>query len=519
MTLPVKTLPVNPWYPLNPLVPIEPLVPTESAVPINLPTCDPEDPEVRFIEKNDEWAYINDPTYRVFCVYPGDYTGRGTIRITSDGEPENERWIRLYDPQAPDDKTTLPVAVDDTRRAIIKNFEFGSEGDPANDWIVDRITKRGSSAIFISEGSERIIMNRMLMELGEGFLLMLQNTKDVTLQNSVLRQTELVPYTDRHCINITQSHQGVRITNNEIYDCAGDGIQFGPDAAGGAFIYNNDIYVTPSLYSDCLGNLDPNGSCACAENAIDMKGPGGRVFPLAENEWVRFEHNRVWGFRPTDINCGGTGSPGQSVTIGSGAENHVNFIEIKNNIIMDGPSGVEIGMATVDHISITGNLIYGIKQFQPDLYYGAITCLSGDSVEIYLNTIINTAYWLRIGPNADHNDVRCNLAINGNARPFASEIYGEESIADYNFFYNTGDFTTEGGQNHDLVFDTAADAMNEEYCFYRRQWTGPELVCIPNARSTATSPHHYACDPLLGQRNGIGVSNDTVEIFSNLLAR
>ena len=475
---------------------------------IELPTCDQANPEVRFIEKNEDWADINEPSYRVFCVLPGDYTDLGTIYITADGEDGNERWIRLYDPQAPNDESTHPVDVDDTRRAIVERFNFGHEGDPATNWFVDRITKRGGSLV-VWKGSERIVLNRLLMEHGHQALFAVLNAKDATLQNSVLRQTEIVPNADRHCIIIGQNSHGTQIINNEIYDCAGDGIQFGPNSGGGAVILNNDIYLTPVMYSDCQGNLDPNGSCACAENAIDLKGPGEAVrpFPLPEKDWVQIKHNIIWGFRPTDSSCGGTGSPGQSVSIGSGADNYVSYVLIRDNIIMDGPSGIEIGLATVDHISIISNIIYGMTKNLPDSYYGAITNLGGDAIEIYLNTIINATYWLRIGPNADQNDVLCNIAIDGNARPFSSEMYDDVSVVDYNFFYNTVEYTTEGLQNHDLVFNLVTDAKHSDYCFYRSQWTGPLQVCIPYSLATVESPHHNACDSNIGQRTGIGVSD------------
>lgn len=479
------------------------------AHPINLPACDPADPEVRFIKENGDWADINNPSYRVYCVHPGDYTDQKTIRITADGEPGNERWIRLYNPLTPNDDSTHPVSVDDTRRAIVARFEFGYEGNSANNWFVDRITKRGTYAHTVHEGSARVIFNRMLLERGDDTLFYVSNAKYVTLQNSVLRQTMVVPNADRHCINIDGNHHGVRIINNEIYDCAGDGVQFGPSATGGASVFNNDIYITPALYSDCQGNLDPNGSCACAENAIDMKGPGGRLSPLPEQEWVRIERNRIWGFRPTDTSCGGTGSSGQSIAIGSGVDNQVNFALIRDNIIMDGSSGVEIGLATVDHISIIGNLIYGMTKNHPDNYSGSITNLSGDAVDVYLNTIIDATYWFRTGPNADKNDVRCNIAIDGNDVPFPGVGYDDVSVVDYNFFYNTGEYTTEGSQNHDLVFDSSAEALHGEYCFDRRQWTGQEQLCIPYGLATAASPHYNACDLELGQQTGIGVSDET----------
>lgn len=478
-------------------------------VPIVLPGCEGDD--VRIIDDNEDWSDINSPDFRVFCVHPGDYRDAGVIRLTADGSSGAERWIRLYDPAAPDDETTHPVRVEDAGRAIISQLQMGEEGDPAGFWIVDRLTVRDGSGVQVYYESHDNVMNRMLVEQCRGHMVTFGSGADGNvLQNSVVRDTEIIPDTDRTCINLAASQTHTRIVSSEIYNCAADGIQFSPNS-GPAVVADNDIYLTPALYSDCSGNLTESGLCACAENAIDFKAPRDRLWPQAEEAWAVIVGNRLWGFRNADPACGSTGAPGVAVQVGSGAENAVDFVLIRGNIVMDSEHGIGLGVAEVKYISIVGNLLYDIGISPTDDRIPALSCIGKDYVEVYLNTVVDCPYWFRNGPEADYNDVRCNVAIDSGGRPYGVE-WGTESTADYNFFYNTDPYATET-PDHSLVFETAGEAAHETYCFQRRKWTGPEEFCIPDGAPTDASPHRLACDPDLGSRTGIGVNDGTGDFF------
>lgn len=476
-------------------------------VPIELPSCAPA-PDVRIISTDADWDDINDPALRVFCVQPGDYSAYGDIQITADGALGAERWIRWYDPDATSDTTTHPVNMAEAERAVVLHLRIGLEGNAADHWRIDRLTVRGAPwGNLISFGSSYNVLNRLLVEGGQSHQVTFANgATDNVLQNSVVRRTERVPDADRTCVNLAGGQVGTRIVANEIYDCAGDGIQFSPNTGYG-YVENNDIYLTPALYSDCQGQLTTTGDCACAENAIDFKSPRDRQWPLAPEEWVRIERNRLWGFRPTDVNCGGTGSPGTAVAIGSGADNAVDFVLIRDNIIMDSPGAVAVGVAPVRHVSIIGNLLYDLTHARADDYQGALTNGGDDQIEFYLNTVVDSRYWFRNGPNADDNDLRCNIAIRSNGRPFGVD-WGTGSTADFNFFYDTDPYTTES-PSHDISHPTAQDAAHEQLCFERRRLTDPEIYCIDHGRPTPASPHWNACDPGLGSRTGIGVDDTT----------
>jgi hypothetical protein len=477
-------------------------------VPIDLPSCAPA-ADVRIITTDADWDDINDPAIRVFCVHPGDYRAYGDIRLTADGTAGAERWIRWYDPDAADDTTTHPVNMTEQDRAVVLHLRVGLDGDAADHWRIDRLTVRGAPwGNLVSFGSSNNVLNRLLVEEGQSHqVTFADGATDNTLQNSVVRHTERVPDADRTCVNLAGGQIGTRIVANEIYDCAGDGIQFSPNTGYG-YVENNDIYLTSDLYSDCSGNLSDSGLCACAENAIDFKSPRDRQWPLAEAEWVRIERNRMWGFRPTDSACGGTGSPGTAVAIGSGDTNAVDFVLLRDNIIMDSPGGVAIGVAPVRNISIIGNLLYDLTHARTDDYQGALTNGGDDHIEFYLNTVIDSRHWFRNGPAADENDLRCNIAIGSGGRPFSSVEWGTNSTADYNFFYDTDPYTTED-PSHDISLPTAAEAAHEPLCFERKRLTAPETYCIEHGKPTAASPHWNACDDDLGSRADIGVDDAT----------
>ena len=107
---------------------------------------------------------------------------------------------------------------------------------------------------------------------------------DVTIQNSTFKDVKPKPRKDRHCIFVQARAHRVKILNNTIFDCAGDGIQVAPNASGpqNALIADNHLYITDKM-------IRPDGR-ACAEGALDFKGGRGVV--------VR--NNTMHGFRPTD---------------------------------------------------------------------------------------------------------------------------------------------------------------------------------------------------------------------------
>ena len=477
------------------------------AVALSVPSCQGSD--VMHIYQASQLALINDAPARVFCVYPGDYSEAGEIQLTADGTESAPRWILWYDPNNSTDQTH-PVKLNVGNEALIVGLRFGISGNPANHWIVHRVTVRSGQVQFRNGSSNNVLSNMLIEQPGDGNAVTItENSDNNVIQYTVIRDTKKMPGKDNHCIGLS-TQKNTQILSNEIYDCAGDSIQ-SFSSSGPYVVRDNDIYITPEMYTNCAGVLTESGDCACAENAIDFKGPGGRSFPLTEDQWVKIENNRIWGFRPSDAACATTGSRGESIQIGSGDTNQVDFVLVKNNAIWDGVTAVAVGVATVNNVSVQGNFIAGMTHGKAEHKQAAIQNISGDTFEMYSNIIASSDYWFRNKQNAERNDVRCNVLIDSNDRPF-QDSWAADSQADYNFFYNTTEYGTET-PDHNLVFPAASDAQHSDLRIERKRLTGPEVAFLPFGVVSSQSPQAFACDPFIGQRLGIGV-DDT---FGNAL--
>jgi Right handed beta helix region len=180
----------------------------------------------------------------------------------------------------------------------------------ASDVIVDgiHVNGRGDAGYSrVEASSSRITINNSLFENVANMILYVRGAQDVTVQNSIFRDTIPEPHHDRHCIFVGTGSHRLKILNNIIYDCAGDGLQIAPGGTGprDTVIADNHLYLSPKL-------IQPDGR-ACAENGFDFKG-GSRV--LVKN-------NVLYGFRPTDRTCGGSGSQGSAMIFHVEANNYV----------------------------------------------------------------------------------------------------------------------------------------------------------------------------------------------------
>ncbi len=463
-------------------------------VPLTPPDCNSADSTVRFIQTAADWDDINDPAYRIFCVHPGDYTDVGTIQLQEDGSAGQERWIRYYDPNNPTDERH-PVQRNEDERAVIEALRF----DDGDYWIVRELTVRGDwTVVMLENGADHNVVDRMLVERSR--IQIRDGSDDNTIQNSVIRDAPMVPSGDRVCMLLSGAStgpdvavHGTRIVNNEIIDCT-DSIQlYRPDGSshdidfGGTVIDENDLYLTAAVYSDCSGNLDPQGDCACAENAVDIKAAG-----TGSDNIVQVSNNRMWGWQRTDTDCGGTGSWGDAVVVHQGAQ----YSLFQSNIVWDSARGLTFAN---DHHSVVDNVVAQIDNPVDD--QGFAILLMGPSSEAYRNVVVDAHAWGQV--EGDDGDWRCNTLIaagQGRGTP------GSGLVADYNFYYGSEQLALPG--DHDIVHDQAADAQHTELCFLAKRWTGPEEICLVNAAPTPSSPHADACDPNLGSRAGVGVHDE-----------
>jgi len=417
-----------------------------------------------------DWSKLNDPNYSVICLAPGDYTSKGTITLSASGTSNAKRWLRYYTTGT--DNGEHPV--DMSARAIVKQINI-----PGSHWVVHRISVDGSDWENYITGTDNVLDKLLVENTHHNAIDFASNAHRNSIQNSVVRNVLPTPNLDSSCVAKGDA-KSIYVVNNELYNCT-DGVQ-APQGAydgGDLIIENNDIYATASYYS--------GSNYSCAENAIDLK-HGGTPSML-----TRVINNRVWGMKWNDTNCGGTGAAGEAIVIHEDG-GPSDYVLVQNNIIFDSFYGVTSPNAGSDHVSIIGNIIFNISD--PTGTSVAIGIDKSDRWEVYLNTIINSGGAFTTGTNTD---LRCNLVINSPANGYI----GSGTQIAYNAFYNSPTSYTGNA----IVQPSATAAQTVQHSFWRKLHTGPEQIQIPNAKSSNASPHYKSCDPNLGARPDIGVSN------------
>lgn len=460
------------------------------AVPIDLPSCESA-PDVRHIRTVTDFRDVNQPEYRIFCVHPGDYSAAGVVTLTTDGTAAEPRWIRWHDPDTPSDTTTHPAKMNAERRATIRQLILGDSrtGDPANHWIIDRLTVSGftDGGNALEADSSDNILNRLLIEDGQKTFVTFRRGRDNVLQYGVLRNARPVPHTDTSLVYLSESGH-TSILYNEMYNATGSVIQQGPLSVSDHVIAGNEMYATPDYYTDCRGNRRRDGLCSCTEMGFVAKGAA------FSDRWLRFENNVLFGFRPTDATCGGTGSSGAAVDLGSGG-NLVRNILMTGNVIFDSALGIYLG-EKVDHVVVTDNVLYGITQLTaaPGTLPGSgVSFTYASDLVFRFNTIAATNISLRgASPSARRQDIQCN-AILGDSQRKITHYWSNDSVVDHNYFFAAAPFYSLKPQGT-RTFTTLEESATADLCLTTRRHTGPEVKCLPKVVMTETSPH-YRCLP------------------------
>ena len=473
----------------------EPMGRSAHEVTVELPPCDPANPAVAIIRSNQGWAALSDPAKRVFCVAPGDYSAAGPIRLVSvSGSAAEPRVIRRLESEL------HPVDQAQEDRVVIQALSLKR----ADHWIIDGLTIQDSPPYtnWVQDSSHNVL-NRLLVERSQGPF----DIKSIdgisahnVLQNSVLRENAVIPGRDVNCLNLRAPQQpglearGNKVLNNEIYDCT-DALQLQIQESGvptgtmpGTIIDENDFYLTSAMYSDCEGNMDPQGACACAEVGLDLK-IGGSGRGLADA--VVVTNNRMWGFRPTGT-CGGSGQNGEIVSV-SGT---VKYVLIRGNVLFDAGRGIHLANAA-SHVSIIGNTIVDIRGGR----YETLGIGLGPYSEAHGNTVsrVDGPWAVVVGPA----ELRCNVVLDSGG---AVTRETGTPVADYNAYYGTPPYSRPGA--NDIVKSNAADSGNERYCVWTRRWTGPKRVCFPRVAPTPGSPHAEFCDSWTGSAVGMSIVDE-----------
>lgn len=483
---------------------------------ISLPKCDTSKSDVKIISSNSDWSDINSSKYRVYCVKPGNYTGVGQIVVTQSGSSSSKRYMIYY---SDGDAGKSPWKLSADERATVNALSFEGAGW----WVVDRITATnsnykisGKKLLDVVNKSNDIVFNRLLLEKNNDALFRItEGARDITLQNSVLRHTKLSNNKLYNCIYLAArdaagSTVHPHIVNNEIYDCPVDGVQInsvtkktGPQVGFDGMVFeNNDIYITPDLYTDGKGNLDRNGPYACAENAIDIKIT--RVQP--GEELTRVIHNRLWGYRTAEPDtgiCDPNGSPAApAIAI---HHTYTDYILFKDNIILDSENGIYIAKPGPNNLSFIGNLFYDVANKKNPR--GAMIFQRGSNIEAYYNVVVGPSTYLEGG--ASKIDMRNNTLVNsGNWK--SPDFSSSGSSVRNNAYFNTKVYNGDADKGNNLVKSSASESRNSQFCFYRKRLTNPEQICVPYVIPSTNSPQTGIFDTDIGSLSGYGIDNAKV---------
>ncbi len=475
---------------------------------ITLPGCDPADPLVRVIQSDADWADINDPAWRVFCVEPGDYRGLGRIEITTSGEPSAVRVLRYHNP-AESGEETHPVAMADNDRAVVQKLRLVD----ADYWVLDRLAilnndleeAEANTTLEIGFGASNNVVQRTLIEGGLVGVQFIRESNENVLQRNVVRDTMLV-YKDALCIMLTASGEpdlqitGNRIVSNELYNCtAGVQLHINDGSLGttfpGTVLANNDAYLTEERYTDCHGNMDPKGNCAAGEFGLVIKGGGTSA---AAEDRVTLIRNRIWGWKKSDLTgLASSGSAGTGLVACCYPSPYVLF---ESNLVTH--TGEGMTTAHSDYTTVIDNVIahtYSDYDGSGEVLYAA-----GERVEFYRNIFLNgveTGNFV-----STDQDFRCNTLIG--MQKAASVSDGITVTADYNSYFGVSSPALAGPS--DLAFSDPSDTKNEPFCYERRIITGPETHCIDGLQPTHDSPHLDHCDPELGSIPGVGLDDELI---------
>jgi hypothetical protein len=363
-------------------------------IPVNLPACDADNPKVLLIDEVTNFSQINSPDKTIFCVMAGNYDA--LLRITISGTATEPRYIRHLNP------TTHPALMPEADRAVIRGINFlGSDY-----WVVDSITVRQTDGVTKEQirmlprdgGSDHIMLNKLLVEDGGGAGMIAMGGHDLTVQDSVIRNSFVTPNKDDNGV-VFRGHNN-KLIGNEIYNHAGDSILvigIGGEDNQGAVIADNELYITPDYRTDGQGNFSPLGEWLCGENATDFKGGGTEASPLI------YTGNRVWGFdRNDDHACVSGGGGEYPISIHFNAR----YIEMEDNIFYNNLTSIIFTAPEPHHITFQNNLF-------SDMEY----VVSAPHHKTHTNKYIdNFLHDIRVGmfyeePDEVNNEISGNIAL------------------------------------------------------------------------------------------------------------
>jgi len=471
------------------------------------PDCTSSAGNILQIDESSDWNQINSSSYRIFCVHPGDYRGwsgssGAVLNLTADGTSSAPRWIVLYDPAVPANRTH-PALLDESDRAIMPQFSIRG-GDH---WQIVRMTVRGykcdSSGACPGEvvGTTGTRFSHMLIEDGRksAFPEVIHGNGDYIFQYNVHRNVEpdSLGQTDRVAFYFDEcAAQPCVMVRNEIINPASDGVQVaGEKYAGGLRIDENEFYITDARRTNCAGVPDSSGACASNEVMIVFKDP--RIEPVSASYVTNNVIHDSYDLDASSCCSQTVNVPAPAIIIGSDPHGPLTNVIIENNVIYHSSGGIVFRYDSngngAKFLQVRRNLLSDVRSMA-----GTETALSTwegpghietRNVIVDADSFIGTSAYL--GAYKTHH---CNVAIDGGG--INPEFPNSGGSWRDNYAYGNSKSASESVYKDTGYADAGvrADARHDSLCVVSSFITRPTRFCIADGKVTSLSPH-VNCTP------------------------
>ena len=476
---------------------------------VNLPSCDGAD--ALRISTAAGLSQINNSSYRVFCIAPGDYRSHGLLAISGTGGTESApKVIRFESSEFADSDEIFTADLSKLARMPALDIRNTSH------WVVNRLAWEGTSGMPIRmSGATDIVIDRIRLVNNSRGIEFQHGTNDSYLQNSYIGNQIIPQYSgnDGVCVAMIGHYRQVslggtinydypvvakdnHIVNNEIFNC-NDGFQivWMPQYSNhadfqGTILAGNDIYIDNTRRTNCSGSLSWNGDCAYTENAMDFKAAS-----LNGSNPVEVFDNRMWGWRKTDSTYNGpANSWGTAVSTHYSSMKNLHVYE---NVIWDVGAGVGFTRGSNNSVvrdniiaNVTGvgvNNGVAIMTYSDSYDYFNSTYAYGNvkNMTVERNHVINSdGAWL--STSAANSNFECNVVSNGSW----TATSGDWSVglsAGQNTYFGTNSGSLSQGS--DAVHSAGTSNMGQ-LCFDTKKASisGGEEVCISGVLHTPSTP-------------------------------
>jgi len=346
----------------------------------------------------------------------------------------------------------------------LERFHFAK----ASHWVLHGLTFRGQARekggkrggwynIFANESNNNTLNFCLIEQVIHGNAVRIFNSSHNTIQNCVIRDKIEGFRGDNIGVTVYASEgrkaRNNHILDNEIYNVT-DGVQLvyqvevGKNAPitgeiPGTIIDNNDLYITPKLYTQKNGE-----ELACAEDGIDIK--------VGTNSTRQEDKLLV-------------------------TNNRTKNILIENNVIFDVARGISIASGhekykneRVENITVRNNIFYDIQETAAGAGNAVVTYAD---VLVESNTIKNTKNYLRV-PSTRSATFKNNLVLESRQKPLKIKQLACE-VEDNHWVVKkvTREASNVGKANS--VSATAHERNLKNYTFHIKRWTTPGQKTIP----------------------------------------